>query len=77
MFCLCVYIVRDVYKKQHFSKQRQAEIGKKLSKSKQYPEAELLTNISKKEIFLYQWDYIINCNENENDNEKTNHISKT
>ena len=43
----------------------------------QHPEAELLGNMSKKQVFLSQWDYIINCNENENDNEKTDHINKT
>ena len=34
-----------------------------------------MTNMSKKQVFLPQWDYIINCNEN--DNEKTDHINKT
>ena len=33
--------------KQHFYKQRQAETGKKLSKAKQCPEAELLTKMFK------------------------------
>ena len=43
----------------------------------QHPEAELLTNMSKKQVHFFQWDYMINCNENENDNEKTDHINKT
>ena len=32
--------------------------------------------MSKKHAFLSQWDYIINCNENKNDNEKTDHINE-
>ena len=39
--------------------------------------AELLANMSKKHVFLSLWDYIINFNENENDNEKIDHINKT
>ena len=31
--------------------------------------------MSKKHVFLSQWDCIINCNEN--DNEKLDHINKT
>ena len=37
---------------------------------KQNPVAELLTNMSNKTSFLSQWDYIINCSENKNDNQK-------
>ena len=57
--------------KQHFYKQRQVEIGKKLSKK--------LSNTLKlnfwqkcpnKQVWLFQWDYMINCNENENHNER-------
>ena len=33
--------------------------------------------MSKKHVLLSQWDYIISCNENENDNEKIDHINKT
>ena len=33
--------------------------------------------MSKKQVFLCHWGYMINCNENENDNEKTDHINKT
>ena len=44
---------------------------------KQHPEAELLTSMSKKQVFLCQWDYRINCNENENDNKETDHVNKT
>ena len=33
--------------------------------------------MSKKQVCLYQWDYMINCNENENDNCKIDHINKT
>ena len=50
---------------------------KNQAKAKQHPEAELLTNMSKKQVFMWQWDYMINCIENENDNEKTDHINKT
>ena len=39
--------------------------------------AELLMHMSKKQVFLCQWDYMINCNEDENDNEKTSHVNKT
>ena len=39
--------------------------------------AELLTNMSKKRVCLLQWDYMINCNENENHNGKIYHINKT
>ena len=31
----------------------------------------------KKQVSLSQWDYRINCNGNENDNEKKDHINKT
>ena len=47
-------------------KQHQVEIGKKWSKT-------LWLNYwqtSNKTSFLSQWDYIINCNENKNDNQK-------
>ena len=47
------------------------------AKAKQHPDSELLTNMSKKHVCLYQWDYMINCNENENDNGKVDHINKT
>ena len=47
------------------------------AKAKQYPEAELLTNMSKRQICLCQWDYIFNCNENENQNGKMDHMNKT
>ena len=50
-----------------FYKQDPAEIGKKLSKSKQHPEAEFLTNMPKKQVSLCQWDYAFNFNENENE----------
>ena len=52
-----------------------AEIGKTLRKTKQLPETELLTNMSNKQVCLYQWNYMINCNEN--DNGKLDHINKT
>ena len=39
--------------------------------------AERLVNMSKKQVFLSQWNYMINCNENKNDNEKKDHINKT
>ena len=38
---------------QQFYKQRQAEICKKLARAKQHPEAELLMNMSKKQVCLY------------------------
>ena len=58
-----------------FYNQHQAEIAKKISKAKQHPEAELLTNLSKK-VCLYRWCYIINCKENDNGNDKIDHINK-
>ena len=30
-----------------------------------------------KQVFSFQWDYIINCNENVNDNGKLDHTNKT
>ena len=33
--------------------------------------------MSKKQVCLYQWDYMINCKESENDNTKMVHINKT
>ena len=33
--------------------------------------------MSKKQVCLYQWDYMINCNENENDNGKRDNTNKT
>ena len=33
--------------------------------------------MSKMQVCLCQWDYIIKCNENENDNEKLDRINKT
>ena len=47
------------------------------AKAKQDPEAELSVHIIKKRVCLYQWDYIINCNESKNDNDKVDHINKT
>ena len=32
--------------------------------------------MSKKQVFLFQWDYMINCNENENGNGKIDHINE-
>ena len=43
----------------------------------QHAEAELSINMSKKQVCLYQWDYIINCNENKNDDSKIVHVNKT
>ena len=51
-----------LFYKQNFYKERQAEIGKKLAKAKQHPEAELLTKMSKKQVFQSQ---------------ETDHINKT
>ena len=56
--------------KEHFLSNARLKWAKKLSKAKQHPEAELLANMSKKYVCLYQWGYMINCNENENDNDK-------
>ena len=53
------------------------KLAKIYAKAKQHPEAELLTNMSKKQVCLYQWGYMINCNENENDNSKIVHVNKT
>ena len=47
------------------------------AKTKQHPEVELLTNMCKKQVCLYQWDFMINCYENENDNGKVDHLNKT
>ena len=33
--------------------------------------------MSKRQVFLCQWDYMINCNEHEHDNERTDHINRT
>ena len=33
--------------------------------------------MSKEQIFLFQWDYMINCTENDNGNGKLDHINKT
>ena len=44
---------------------------------KQHPDAELLTDISKKQVCLYQWDIMIHCNKSENDKDKIDHINKT
>ena len=64
-------ISRFSFYKQHFYKQHEAEIGKKiLAKAKQHPEAEHLTNISKKQVYLFQQEYMIYCNKNEHTNEK-------
>ena len=54
--CVCFFY------KQNFYKERQAGIGKKLAKAKQHPEAELLTKMSKKQVFQSQ---------------ETDHINKT
>ena len=47
------------------------------AKAKQHPEAELLTNMPKTQVCLYHLDYMINCNENKNDNGKIDHMNKT
>ena len=47
------------------------------AKAKQQPEAELLTNMYKTEVCLNEWDYMTNCNKNENVNDKVDHINKT
>ena len=46
-------------------------------KAKQHPETEILTNMSKKQLCLCQWDDIFNCIENENDSGKVDHVNKT
>ena len=33
--------------------------------------------MSKKQVCLYQWDYMINWNKNENDNDKVDQLNKT
>ena len=69
-----------------FFKQRQAEIGKKSSNSKQHPEAEVLLfenglcfydpkighilKNKQRNKCLCPWDYTINYNENEDEGEK-------
>ena len=73
---------RFSFYKQHFSKQRQAEIGKKSSKCEVtpwdwiihilYPKiiGHILKKWAKRQVCLYSWDYAINDNENEDENEK-------
>ena len=52
----------DFFHQQHCNKQHHA---------KQHAEAELLTKMSKKQVCLLQWDFMINYTENENDNKIT------
>ena len=52
------------------------KLAKNYAKAKQHPEAELLTNMFRKKVCLFQCDYKINCTENENDNGKIHHINK-
>ena len=59
-----------VFYKQHFYKQRQTEIWKKLSKSWATLWGWTFENMSRKQVCLYQWGYMINCNENQNYNGK-------
>ena len=51
------------------------KLAKTQAKFKQHSEAELETNISEKQVCQYQWDYMSNCNEN--DNGKVDHLNKT
>ena len=53
------------------------KLAKNQAKAKQHPEAELLTNMSTKQVCLCQLVYMISCNENEKDNEKTEYINNT
>ena len=53
------------------------KLTKNYAKAKSHSEAELLTNTSKKQVFLCQWHHMINCNENEIGNDKLDHIDKT
>ena len=62
---------------QHLNKQHQAGISKRQAKTRQNPEFEILTNMSKRQFCLCHWDYIFNCNENENFSGKIDHINKT
>ena len=43
---------------------------------KQHPEDERLASMSRKKVCLFQWNYMINWNENENDNSKIDQINK-
>ena len=55
----------DIYK-QHY-----AETGKKLSGNiRNTLRLNFWKKIANKQVWLFKWDYMINCNENENDNEK-------
>ena len=36
-----------------------------------------MTNMPKTQVCLYHLDYLINCNENKNDNGKIDHMNKT
>ena len=51
------------------------KLVKSQAKTKQHPGADILANMSKKQVCLYQWDYMINWKENDND--KIDQINKT
>ena len=51
-------------------------MAKNYAKAKQHPETDFLINMFKTEVCLFQWDYMINCNGNENDNRKIDHINR-
>ena len=60
----------------NFISNTRLKLAKIQAKTKQHPEAELLANMSKKQVSLYQWDFMINCYENENDNDKVDHLNQ-
>ena len=70
VFLKCIFTKLGLDYKQH-----QVEIVKKLYKTKQHPEVELQIKMSKKQVFLFQLDYMINCYEN--DNRKIDYINNT
>ena len=46
------------------------KLAKSWAKAKQHPETVLLKKMSKWASVALKWEYMINCNESENDNEK-------
>ena len=50
--------------------------SKNQANAKQHPEDERLASMSRKKVCQYQWHYMINWNENENDNSKIDQINK-
>ena len=75
--CVDLFYLHAFFISNTFRSNARLKLAKNEAKAEQQPEAELLTNMSKKQVFMCQWIYMIICNENKNDNEKTDHINKT